>query len=374
VNVELELLGNDVTIPADIENTDTTLSMEVESGDTSLDVSVNEVDENIDISPNELDEELGIEHEKVIVIEAEAGGYYTPNAKQIDDGTVRISFTPSKGSMLPVAPTDLTVLRGEKGEQGEQGLPGNDGYTPIKGVDYFDGEDGKNGVDGIDGVSVTHEWSGTTLTITSASGSSSSDLKGEKGEKGDKGDKGDTGSTPTLSELANLMLPVGSIYCRNTNVSPADLFGGTWELVDKEFRSEAKSSTEIFSTTTTAVTTGTHYYAIGGHSLRFRVSINYAGTLSATNLMMGTINLNAMGASALGFPITDAVVFSDNSSVGVAYTISNTTSTLGQVTFRNKFGTGTGTSHNFYIDHTIVLNKDRMLDEFCDKFYWKRTA
>lgn len=221
MNIDLEIIENNLTIPTEVENPDTALNMEVENGEAHLEVSVKSTDETIDISTYELDEDINLEHEKVVVVEAEAGGYYTPKAEQINTETLRISFTPSKGSMLPIAPTDLTILKGEsgepgvagspgrdgisvthkwngteltitsasgtsssdlKGEKGDSGVSGNDGYTPVKGLDYFDGTDGK------DGISASHSWNGTTLTITSASGTSSADLKGDKGDKGDTGE------------------------------------------------------------------------------------------------------------------------------------------------------------------------------------------
>ena len=94
MSIELELIENDVTIPAEIENTDTALSMEIDSDAKSLDLAIEEENGEMDISLNELSEDINLEHEKVVVIEAEAGGYYTPQAEQIDDDTVRISFTP----------------------------------------------------------------------------------------------------------------------------------------------------------------------------------------------------------------------------------------------------------------------------------------
>lgn len=129
MNEELELISNDVVIPADIENTDTVLSMDVENEDKTLNLAIEEATEEIAAEVSDLTENVDIEHEKVVVIEAEAGGYYTPSVTQPDKDTVRIAFTPSKGSMLPVAPTDLALLQGE------------DGYTPQKGVDYFTEED-----------------------------------------------------------------------------------------------------------------------------------------------------------------------------------------------------------------------------------------
>jgi hypothetical protein len=137
VNGELELIQNDVVIPADIAPTDTELTLEVENEDKTLNLSVEEELGEIDATLSELTENLGIEHENIVIVEAEAGGYYTPSVTQPDKDTVRIAFTPSKGSMLPVQPTDLAILQGE------------DGYTPQKGVDYFTDTDIAEIVDAV---------------------------------------------------------------------------------------------------------------------------------------------------------------------------------------------------------------------------------
>lgn len=121
MNVELELLENDVTIPTNIENTDTTLSMEVESDNTTLDLTIEETDGEIDASLNELSEDINLEHENVVVIEADAGGYYTPSVTQPDENTMRVSFTPSKGTMLPVADIDITLPTKDGGATYEAG-------------------------------------------------------------------------------------------------------------------------------------------------------------------------------------------------------------------------------------------------------------
>ena len=54
-------------------------------------------------------------------------------------------------------------------------------------------------------------------------------IRGEKGAKGDKGD------APPLSEIVNLVYPIGSIYMSVNSTSPATLFGGTWEQLKDRF-------------------------------------------------------------------------------------------------------------------------------------------
>ena len=111
-----------------------------------------------------------------IPLKSDTGGYYTPAVEQVDENTMKVSFTASEEGMPAIPEQIIALPAGPKGEPG---------YTPVKGDDYFDGKDG---------VSVTHEWDGTVLKVTSASGTTSADLRGGKG------DPGPAGYTPVKGE------------------------------------------------------------------------------------------------------------------------------------------------------------------------------
>lgn len=73
----------------------------------------------------------------------EDGGYYTPAVVDNGDGTMTVSFEPTKEEMDAVDPQTIALPSGPQGPQGEQGpkgadgAPGQDGYTPVRGVDYY---------------------------------------------------------------------------------------------------------------------------------------------------------------------------------------------------------------------------------------------
>lgn len=139
---------------------------------------------------SEMTQEVGVDAEGKLFTkpgsDGEDGGYYTPAVSQVDENTMKVSFTASKEGMVAVADRNITLPAGKDGADGSPGA---------------DGQPGSDGEDGKDGVSVTHSWNGTVLTVTSASGTSSADLKGEKGDtgavgvQGPKGDTGETGAT-----------------------------------------------------------------------------------------------------------------------------------------------------------------------------------
>ena len=54
-------------------------------------------------------------------IPGEDGGYYTPDIEQVDESTMKVSFTASKEGMPTVQPKSITLPQGPKGD------PGNDG-------------------------------------------------------------------------------------------------------------------------------------------------------------------------------------------------------------------------------------------------------
>ena len=63
-------------------------------------------------------------------------------------------------------------------------------------------------------------------------------LKGEKGDTGaigPQGPKGDTGESVNITDLFNMIYPVGSIYMSVNNTNPSLLFGGTWEKIEDKF-------------------------------------------------------------------------------------------------------------------------------------------
>ena len=113
MNIDFDVIDNDVIIPADIENTDIALTMEIESDSKFLNLTAMENEGEIESSLNELTENIDLDHENIVVIEAEAGGYYTPAVTQPDKNTMRVSFSPSKGTMLPITEVDITLPTSE---------------------------------------------------------------------------------------------------------------------------------------------------------------------------------------------------------------------------------------------------------------------
>lgn len=175
-------------------------------------------------------------------------------------------------------------------------------------------------------------------------------------------------NTSTFNNFPSVLYPVGSVYIMSTNSNPSGFLGGTWELIDKEFRCQYIGSyTPTLNTTncTTAAVEG----ALAGHSIWIKFSwTNKTEINDNNNVQRFTINPNTFGIDAFypenfcGF--TDAgnsVIQYNLSSAGIISTYDRTTTVAA----------GTNIS---VMSRTTTTVFTHMLDSFCDKFYFKRTA
>ena len=165
--------------------------------------------------------------------------------------------------------------------------------------------------------------------------------------------------------------PVGSVVTTNTNTNPGTDLGGSWSLIDKEFKSQSRTATVTRNTTNFSALSVTALY--NGHSITFVGSMTSRVNISNTNLEAMTQTLTNNGASALAsaLPFTG---YCDNAHAMVLMDID----TAGRVRTLDVVIRGTGTSINsgntFEWSVTCPCVYTAMQDSFCDKFFWKRTA
>lgn len=178
----------------------------------------------------------------------------------------------------------------------------------------------------------------------------------------------------TLNNSIKATHPVGSVICMSTNTNPSASLGGTWTLIDKEFKKTWINLTAADWTATNAKF-NSGVLAVFGSMGMIRLDITPTAAVTDTTITMGKINLANYGFGDHYFtPQMSAQ--SDGGNCSVLYNFT----TDGTVTFYDSLNVDGTHSYYNYSSYNIVLTNyiawvpSAMPDNYCDKFYFKRTA
>ncbi len=179
---------------------------------------------------------------------------------------------------------------------------------------------------------------------------------------------------PDAGPRFDQIYPVGSVYISSTNTDPSSDFGGTWELVDKEFKQRLATNVEDFVTLDSNCSEITGSVIWRQHSITLTVTYTPAVEITDTALTMLTLNLTALGISRFTQNLTFSQ-FVDSGQAVIAYILStNGVLTTRDVMVRGSSAASLGTGYTPTFTMDFPVSSEYMFDEFCDKFYWKRTA
>lgn len=176
------------------------------------------------------------------------------------------------------------------------------------------------------------------------------------------------------NKFLNTFYPVGSVYVTQTNKAPT--FGGTWTLYDKQYKTQ-KITAKVTQKNTSAAAA---YAYLSGHDVYIYFTFTPSVTLNDTTVEVFTITPSSVGVSQLGDVTRYFSAFSDGGQAVFSYQVTNAgkisiTDVLQRATSTsvdNAVDAGTSVGHfNFLIK---LNNINYMVDSFCDKFFWKRTA
>ncbi len=179
--------------------------------------------------------------------------------------------------------------------------------------------------------------------------------------------------------------PVGSVYIENNSEgNPEKRYGGTWERIDKGFRNESIYTADILSTecftpdTGASIVGGSLYIGKSGTTIRIRVGIVTEKTFTdKEHIVLGKLNFEKFGITQMPAGFFGIMASSDYANGGVLIAVNYET---GIITADDVIGAESvttiynGTYQPIYLDMTFNVAPTLMLDEFCDKFYWRRTS
>jgi hypothetical protein len=183
---------------------------------------------------------------------------------------------------------------------------------------------------------------------------------------------------PSALTLLNTAHPVGSILTTATKTDPANTVGGTWKLVDKTFGYRYITLDSTFWTGTNASIYPTSTAAsviLSDHMFSLKMTVQVNIPINDDNSVpLGTLALRSCGIEKLPQHIMYAPAVSDEGNCTIAYYV-GTDGKIEIYEALNLDGTHSMASGSvFYVYLTQPIYYENMLDEFCDKFYWERTA
>lgn len=178
----------------------------------------------------------------------------------------------------------------------------------------------------------------------------------------------------TYNKLLDLMHPIGSILTTASNVNPAATLGGTWTLVDKAFKDTYITLDSSYWTNTNAELADYSNIMLNNHTVSMRLQFKITTTLSDSTVELGKLDLTSCGITNLAHAIFYDAIISDGGNCTLGYRF-DTDGTILIYEVLNVDGSHSMDSGlSFYIHLVQPVKYTNMLDEFCDKFYWKRTA
>lgn len=169
----------------------------------------------------------------------------------------------------------------------------------------------------------------------------------------------------------NIAYPVGSVCITSTNTNPGSSIGGTWTLIDKQYKAQTFSSGVFTPNSAVISAVGGQAARLSGTSIQIRLLLTNAVALTDTSAVLGQINLSAIGAKD-----TWSNFFVGYCDGGNAVLMCDASGT-GEVDCHDIIGKATSLAAGnggIRLEWTYYITMASRLDAFCDKFYWKRTA
>lgn len=175
-----------------------------------------------------------------------------------------------------------------------------------------------------------------------------------------------------LNDTIKATHPVGSVICMSTNTDPSASLGGTWTLIDKEFK-RTWITLNAADWTATNATFSEGSLVLYGNTGMLRLCIQPTAAVADTTITMGKINLANYGFGEMYFSCVSPAQ-GDGANASILYQLNID----GTVSFHDALhvdGTHSITSgYTLYLTNYVAWKLESTPDKYCDKFYFKRIA
>lgn len=157
--------------------------------------------------------------------------------------------------------------------------------------------------------------------------------------------------------------PLGQVLI-TTSPTPPNI--GEWELIDKEFKPQTVTGEFTISKAQSCVVTA----SLSGHSIQLQINFKASGTIDDATVTIGTLNPASVGVTSFAQNLYPTGSSDGGGAVPSCYF---STSGLFQVLDGNAPGGTLASGQATYVIMTLVNDDfNKMIDSFCNKFYWKR--
>lgn len=181
--------------------------------------------------------------------------------------------------------------------------------------------------------------------------------------------------------LMDVLHPVGSIVCMSSNTDPGATLGGTWELIDKQFKTQVITDAFLRNTTNTT-SIDSQDIILSGRTIWVRMGFTNKVALGDTSVEVAYLGTSESAAFAkIGMTSTPYLVrmcgWSDGGNAILQMNLFASTDSghYGRITSVDAQPATCAKDNTVYFTaESRVADINKMLDSFCDKFYFRRTS
>ena len=134
------------------------------------------------------------------------------------------------------------------------------------------------------------------------------------------------------------------------------------------------SGNDLFEANSSNVSSHTMNYVRSGTSIRVVLSITTAVAIADTEVSLGTLNIAGLGANVLHYSLNQYPGASDAGNCIPIFKLNYSTGALSVVDIIGQTSGNIDSGKALVLDFTVPISYTTMLDDFCNKFYWQRTA